>query len=252
MAPSQNSKDSNHLYAGSYVPNENRHRTGINVVLLGPPGCGKGTQSPKIKEEYCVCHLATGDLLRNEISSGSDLGKKLKSTIESGQLVSDEVVIDMVAKNLDKPECKNGFILDGFPRTIVQAEKLDEMLQKRHTPLDSVIEFGIDDGLLLKRITGRLTHLPSGRTYNEYFSPPKKPMTDDVTGEPLVRRPDDNPEALKKRLVAYHKQTAPLVGYYQKRGIHSRVDATLAPQKVFENIKKIFDTAKSKDHVIFL
>ncbi|KAL3213227.1 hypothetical protein MRX96_035571 [Rhipicephalus microplus] len=227
MAPSQNSKDSNHLYAGSYVPNENRHRTGINVVLLGPPGCGKGTQSPKIKEEYCVCHLATGDLLRNEISSGSDLGKKLKSTIESGQLM-------------------------GFLAPIVQAEKLDEMLQKRHTPLDSVIEFGIDDGLLLKRITGRLTHLPSGRTYNEYFSPPKKPMTDDVTGEPLVRRPDDNPEALKKRLVAYHKQTAPLVGYYQKRGIHTRVDATLAPQKVFENIKKIFDTAKSKDHVIFL
>ncbi|KAH7968902.1 adenylate kinase [Rhipicephalus sanguineus] len=252
MAPSQKPKDSNHLYATSFVPNENRSRTGINAVLLGPPGCGKGTQAPKIQKAYCVCHLATGDLLRNEISSGSDLGKKLKSTIESGGLVSDEVVIDMVAKNLDKPECNNGFILDGFPRTIVQAEKLDEMLQKRRTPLDSVVEFGIDDSLLLRRITGRLTHLPSGRTYNEITNPPKKPMTDDVTGEPLVRRPDDNPEALKKRLAAYHKQTAPLVGYYQKRGIHSRVDATLTPPKVFENIKKIFDDAKSKDHVIFL
>ncbi|GIY60284.1 adenylate kinase [Caerostris darwini] len=190
-------------------------RTGINAILLGPPGAGKGTQAPRLKKEFCVCHLATGDMLRAEVASGSTLGNTLKKVMD-------------------------------------EAEKLDELLDKRKTKLDAVIEFGIDDSLLVRRITGRLIHPKSGRSYHEEFHPPKKPMTDDITGDPLIRRSDDTAEALHKRLDAYHRQTKPLVNYYQLKGIHSCIDAALDADKVFENIRRTFLNAKSKDKVMFL
>ena len=178
-------------------------------------------------------------------------------------------MLRMVSDNLDKSECKNGFLLDGFPRTMGQAEKLDVMLEKRNQPLDAVVEFAIDDSLLgqeylilhnvesnrhafvtVKRICGRWFHLASGRSYHEEFHPPRVPGKDDITGEALVRRGDDNPEVLTKRLDQYHSLTAPLVGYYKTRGLHSQVDASQPANTVFGEIQKIFSNAKSEFRAI--
>merc|ERR1712029_113665 len=202
-------------------------------------------------KEYCVCHLATGDLLRAEVAKQTPLGQEIKTEIDAGRLVNDELVLRMVSDNLDKPECKNGFLLDGFPRTTVQAEKLEEVLERRKEPLDAVIEFKIDDGLLFRRICGRWFHLTSGRSYHEEFYPPKVPGKDDITGEPLIRRADDNPETLRKRLATYHKQTSPLIDFYQRRRLFRTVDASLDSPTIYERISKIFEDMKRYNDEMF-
>ena len=211
----------------------------VRMVLIGPPGAGKGTQAPNLKERFCACHLATGDMLRSQVAQKTELGLEAKKIMDQGGLVSDDIMVKMIKHELiTNPECKSGFILDGFPRTIPQAEKLDQMLTEQGRPLEKAIELKIDDELLVSRITGRLVHPASGRSYHKIFNPPKKEMTDDVTGEALVQRSDDNADALKKRLGAYHQQTEPIVDFYKKTGIWSGVDASQPPKTVWADILK--------------
>jgi len=217
------------------------------MVLIGPPGAGKGTQAPNISGKYCICHLATGDMLRSQVAKQTDLGKAAKKIMDQGGLVSDEIMVGMIRQELDtNKECASGFILDGFPRTVPQAAKLDAMLSETDPPkkLDHAIELKIPDALLISRITGRLVHPASGRSYHKEFNPPKKPMTDDITGEPLIQRSDDNAETLQKRLATYHQQTGPVVDYYKKTGVWTPVDASQSPKLVWASISTILAAKK--------
>jgi adenylate kinase len=214
----------------------------VRMILMGPPGAGKGTQAPRIKDKFCACHLATGDMLRAQVAAKTPLGREAKKIMDAGGLVSDEIMVNMIKTELEtNKECKNGFILDGFPRTVTQAEKLDGMLTATNKPLQHAVELQIDDSLLVSRITGRLVHPASGRSYHKIFNPPKSDMTDDITGEPLIQRSDDNAETLKKRLATYHAQTAPVVSYYQKTGIWKPIDASQEPGQVWKSLLKVFD-----------
>ncbi|KAL7419988.1 adenylate kinase [Cryptotrichosporon argae] len=218
---------------------------GPKLVLIGPPGAGKGTQAPNISQKYCICHLATGDMLRSQVQRQTELGKAAKKIMDQGGLVSDDIMVGMIKAELENnKDCKNGFILDGFPRTVPQAAKLDDMLKSKQQAIDHAIELRIPDALLISRITGRLVHPGSGRSYHREFNPPKKPMTDDVTGEPLIQRSDDNAETLRKRLSTYHEQTGPVVGYYQKTGVWTPIDAAQSPKLVWASISKILEGTK--------
>ncbi|KAL2836488.1 adenylate kinase [Aspergillus pseudodeflectus] len=213
----------------------------MRLILMGPPGAGKGTQAPKIKEKYCVCHLATGDMLRSQVAKKTELGREAKKIMDQGGLVSDEIMVNMIKSELENnAECKNGFILDGFPRTVAQAERLDDMLEASRQKLQHAVELQIDDALLVARITGRLVHPASGRSYHKIFNPPKEEMKDDITGEPLIQRSDDNAETLKKRLATYHAQTAPVCDYYKKTGIWRGIDASQEPGQVWKSLLGVF------------
>lgn len=191
------------------------------TIFIGPPGSGKGTHAPKVKQAFELAHLSTGDMLRDAVAKQTKLGLEAKAVMESGKLVSDQLVADIVSDALKQTECRRGFILDGFPRTVDQARLLDDLLFKDHNEasIDCVINLKVDDDLLVKRITGRLIHPPSGRSYNIYFNPPKVEGIDDVTGEPLVKRGDDTEEKLRTRLAEFHEKTQPVLTHYGSKVI---------------------------------
>mmetsp|Transcript_13556 Transcript_13556/g.25568 ORF Transcript_13556/g.25568 Transcript_13556/m.25568 type:complete len:243 (-) Transcript_13556:1567-2295(-) len=208
------------------------------VVLVGPAGSGKGTQAEKLSAENCWCWLSTGDMLRDQVQKGTELGLKAKASMQAGSLVSDDVVIGMIREQIKKPSCSRGVIFDGFPRTTVQAETLDNMLNAENCKIDKVIDLQIPDEVLTERITGRRVHIPSGRTYHVSFKPPRVPDIDDVTGEPLTHRKDDTEAVLKRRLENFHSYTQPILGYYKKQNVYSAVNANQSINKVWEELLK--------------
>ena len=202
----------------------------MNVIMIGPPGSGKGTQAPRIKDDLCLCHIATGDLLRDAVSKGTELGKQAGDIMKRGDLVPDELVIGLIKGAMEEPECERGVLLDGFPRTAVQASKLDEMFNSKKMNIDKVLEFKVDEEVLVERIEGRRIHTASGRSYHVKFNAPKVEGKDDVTGDDLIQRKDDTREALERRMVSYHKSTSPILDYYRAKNILFTLNAT-APIK---------------------
>ena len=210
----------------------------IHIILLGPPGCGKGTQAQKLIREFGFVQLSTGDMLRAAISKGTEIGMQAKSIIDKGELVSDELVIGIVRDRIFSTECECGYMLDGFPRTLAQAEKLDQILSDRNQKIDVVFRLCVPDDMAIRRIAGRRFHITSGRSYNIEFNPPKIEGRDDITGEKLVQREDDKEEIVQSRLNTYHELTEPLVRYYQKQGILKAIDGTESPEKIYTEIKQ--------------
>jgi adenylate kinase len=184
----------------------------MRLMLLGGPGAGKGTQAAYIKAKFGIPQISTGDMLRAAVKAGTPLGIAAKQVMDAGKLVSDDIIIGLVEERIKEPDCVNGFLFDGFPRTIPQADAM----KAAHVALDYVVEIAVDDAEIIERMSGRRVHLPSGRTYHVKFNPPKIPGKDDITGEDLVQRDDDKEETVKKRLAVYHAQTEPLLEYYSK------------------------------------
>ena len=213
-------------------------KNNIHIILLGPPGCGKGTQAQKLIREFGFVQLSTGDMLRAAISKGTEIGMQAKSIIDKGELVSDEIVIGIVRDRIFSTECECGYMLDGFPRTLAQAEKLDQILSDRNQKIDVVFRLCVPDDMAIRRIAGRRFHITSGRSYNIEFNPPKIEGRDDITGEKLVQREDDKEEIVQSRLNTYHELTEPLVRYYQKQGILKAIDGTGSPENIYAEIKQ--------------
>ena len=214
----------------------------MNLILLGPPGAGKGTQAKRIESSNGLIQLSTGDMLRLEIASGSDIGNKVKAVMDGGDLVTDEIIIDLISKRIDQPDCKSGFILDGFPRTTPQAEALDVMLENKGLSLDHVIEITVDDEAMVSRITGRYTCDKCGAGYHDEFLKPSIEGVCDKCGETrFSRRADDNEDTVRSRLTAYHEQTEPIVSYYRNKGKLKSIDGMAAIDAVTQQIDGILE-----------
>ena len=208
----------------------------LRTILLGPPGAGKGTQAVKIVEKYGIPHISTGDIFRENIKKGTELGKKAQEYMNKGELVPDDLVIAIATARLLEEDCKNGFLLDGFPRTVYQAEKLDEFLEAHNSKIDKVVDISVGKEELMIRLTGRRVCKKCGASYHIVNIPPKKEGVCDICGGPLIQRDDDNAETAANRIEVYEEQTRPLVDYYKKAGNLVLIDGTTGLENVFADI----------------
>ena len=213
----------------------------MKIIMLGAPGAGKGTQAKQIADLYNIPHISTGDIFRANIKQGTELGKKAKSYMDEGALVPDELVCELVVDRIAKDDCKEGFILDGFPRTIPQAQALTEALEKNGNHMEYAIDIEVPDENIVKRMSGRRACVSCGATYHIVNVPPKVEGICDRCGEKIILRDDDKPQTVQKRLDVYHEQTQPLIDYYEKAGILKTVDGTLDMNDVFDEIKRILE-----------
>ena len=211
----------------------------MKIIMLGAPGAGKGTQAKKIAEKYHIPHISTGDIFRANIKNGTELGKKAKTYMDQGLLVPDELTVDLVIDRVGQDDCKDGYILDGFPRTIPQAESLTAALEENGEAIDFALDVEVPDANIVNRMAGRRACLKCGATYHTEFAAPKKEGICDKCGSELVLRDDDKPETVQKRLEVYHEQTHPLIDYYKKKGVLHAIDGTLSMETVFKNIVDI-------------
>jgi adenylate kinase len=212
----------------------------MNIILLGPPGAGKGTQAKRLETRFGLVQLSTGEMLREAVASGSTLGRKAEQIMDAGRLMPDDLMILMIGDRIDQPDCRKGFILDGFPRTTPQAIALDQMLTEKGLQLDYVVEMKADDDALVERICGRLSCAKCGAGYHDSFKQPRQPGVCDVChGTEFIRRGDDNEATVRRRLQAYHAQTAPILPYYEEKGILARVDGMAEIDEVARQIEGV-------------
>ena len=218
----------------------------MKLILLGPPGAGKGTQAKRLEDAYDIVQLSTGDMLREAVEAGTEVGKKAKDIMEAGELVPDDIVVKIIEDRIAEPDCRNGFILDGFPRNVAQAEALDEMLARKGTGLDKVVEIRVDDDILVDRISGRFTCAQCGEGYHDKHKLPQKDNVCDKCGSTeFIRRPDDNAETVRARLATYHEQTAPLLPYYEEKGILAVVDGMQPIDEVTRQIREVLEESRT-------
>lgn len=222
--------------------------TELNLILLGPPGAGKGTQAERLTEDFGLPYFATGDILRAAVAEGTELGLKAKGYMDAGELVPDDVIIGVILEALEADEASDGFLLDGFPRTVPQADALGAALEKVGRELTAVLLIDVPDEEIERRISGRRVSR-SGRVYHVEFDPPKHPGRCDIDGSPLIQRDDDKPETIRKRLAVYHAQTEPLVQYYEDRDLLRRFDGTRTPTEVHDHIRATVATLRLEDEL---
>jgi adenylate kinase len=221
----------------------------LNLILIGPPGAGKGTQAERLRNDFNLPFVSTGDMLRANVKEGTELGKAAKSHMDAGGLVPDDLIVAMIAQRLDEGDAHDGFILDGFPRTPVQAQALEDQLSSEGRRITAALYIDVPDDEVVKRISGRRVCVKAGHNYHVDYDPPKTPGICDQDGSRLIQRDDDKPEVVEARLKTYHEKTAPLIEYYDQLGLMRRIDGTRSPSEVHDHIRAVIATLLLEDNV---